>query len=626
MNKSTMQNLRRNARSMAFGSPYAEGLLCFLCFAVVIYALFRLHQPIQEIIAGHDSAYHYLRIDATAENLRNGTLFSGVDYLFLNGAGYASSAAYPDFFLLIPACLRLLGVGIGTTMSVYLLLCDCATYLTMFLCGRACTKSAVGGTIAAVAYTLCQYRMDNIFIRLALGEVQALIFWPLILYGLYDLIFEDFRKPYVLGIGFVGMLLSHVISTVFAFALSVLLAVLFFYRLLRQPKKLLKLLLTAVAVLAVTAFYWIPLLELKGSCDLGVDHPAFYASNYPLEFYNVFRDLYTGADGPSLGIVLFLLCMLRVFLTKRSPAYQAFSMQCASDRSASVRTAADAFALLGVFFAVFTTKLVPWKKLAKYLDFMQFPWRLFGPVSALLVLAGAIYLFYLLSFTKAKKLGLVAAVAAFFLCFLIHMDRLTITRLGVYQDDYFTSQADPTFSIGMSEYLPMAARNDGDAMRARTDVLTLDDTITCSFERNVNELHFTTPEGDAKTAEVPYIWYKGYEAVDETGAELPVTMSDHGFVSVELPGGVHEITVTHHATPLRVACNVGSLLAAVALLGLAVLHRFRKPPKPCVLVQDRSSTEAAESVQQPEKQEEQAEAPQEAQASSENQSKEEPTC
>lgn len=254
MNKSTMQNLRRNARSMAFGSPYAEGLLCFLCFAVVIYALFRLHQPIQEIIAGHDSAYHYLRIDATAENLRNGTLFSGVDYLFLNGAGYASSAAYPDFFLLIPACLRLLGVGIGTTMSVYLLLCDCATYLTMFLCGRACTKSAVGGTIAAVAYTLCQYRMDNIFIRLALGEVQALIFWPLILCGLYDLIFEDFRKPYVLGIGFVGMLLSHVISTVFAFALSVLLAVLFFYRLLRQPKKLLKLLLTAVAVLAVTAF------------------------------------------------------------------------------------------------------------------------------------------------------------------------------------------------------------------------------------------------------------------------------------------------------------------------------------------------------------------------------------
>lgn len=86
------------------------------------------------------------------------------------------------------------GVGIGTTMSVYLLLCDCATYLTMFLCGRACTKSAVGGTIAAVAYTLCQYRMDNIFIRLALGEVQALIFWPLILYGLYDLIFEDFPK------------------------------------------------------------------------------------------------------------------------------------------------------------------------------------------------------------------------------------------------------------------------------------------------------------------------------------------------------------------------------------------------------------------------------------------------
>ena len=172
----------------------------------------------------------------------------------------------------------------------------------------------------------------------------------------------------------------------------------------------------------------------------------------------------------------------------------------------------------------------------------------------------------------------------------------------------------------------MAARNDGDAMRARTDVLTLDDTITCSFERNANELHFTTPEGDAKTAEVPYIWYKGYEAVDETGAELPVTMSDHGFVSVELPGGVHEITVTHHATPVRVACNVASLLAVAALLGLAGLHRFRKPPKPCVLVQDRSSTEAAESVQQPEKQEEQADAPQEAQASSENQSKEEPTC
>lgn len=214
---------------------YINAIICVLCFLAVMAIQMIYIFPLDLPLGGHDAGYHYLRTEALKHRIEEGSFFNGgVDYLFYNGAGYASSLAYPDMLLYIPALLRVAGVGIGTSMSVFVIVCNILCYLSMFICVRKISGSSACGTIAAVVFSLSQYRLDNLFTRFALGEIQSYIFWPIIIYGLYDLIFDDFKRPYVIAIGIGGMLLTHSISTIIALGLCVIMVIIFIKRIVKS--------------------------------------------------------------------------------------------------------------------------------------------------------------------------------------------------------------------------------------------------------------------------------------------------------------------------------------------------------------------------------------------------------
>ena len=143
---------------------------------------------------------------------------------------------------------------------------------SMFLCVRKISGSPVCGTIAAVIFSLSQYRLDNLFTRFALGEIQAYIFWPIIIYGLYDLIFDEFKSRMYLNRNCRYAAYSYRFYSA-CIRLCVLYVLIFIKRLIKNPRKIIKLGITALIVVAVTSFYWIPLLEFMSSCDLTVAHP-----------------------------------------------------------------------------------------------------------------------------------------------------------------------------------------------------------------------------------------------------------------------------------------------------------------------------------------------------------------
>ena len=79
-------------------------VFCFLCFAAVILIQIKFMLPLDQPIFGHDVGYHLLRTEALKQRIEDMNFFNGgIDYLFYNGAGYASSLAYPDLLLYIPA-------------------------------------------------------------------------------------------------------------------------------------------------------------------------------------------------------------------------------------------------------------------------------------------------------------------------------------------------------------------------------------------------------------------------------------------------------------------------------------------------------------------------------------------
>ncbi len=527
-------------------------------------------QPFDQPFIGHDSAFHYLRVEALKYNIEQGTLCSGIDYLYLGGAGYAASA-YPDVFLYIPALLRIMGVGIGMSMTIFLTLCNVLSYIFMFLCVKKISTSSVGASIAACFYVLSSYRLDNIFTRFALGEVQAYVFWPLILLGLYDFIFGDFRKPYILGIGFIGMILSHTISTAIALGICVLISLVFLHRLWKKPRKFLTLLLTVSLVLGITAFYWIPLLELLSSCDMSVNYSAYHVEQSIVKFLDVFKD----ASITGIGIPIFLLCLPRLLLMRRSPIRKAIATDNNSDKRPNALVFADAAMCFGILLALLPSDLAPWMLLTHVLDFMQFPWRFYAIASTLIAVGGAIYITYLIQYTNAKKVGMVVLAGVTILCASVHFSIINPIHAEVYPDDYY-SQTDATFSVGMGEWMPHAAQGSGvDTVREFRDTVAFDDGTRIACMRENGTLTFTIQDLYSPSyVTLPYVWYPGYHASDETGQALQTSMSDHGLVEVNTRNIHGQVTVTYRPTGLRVVsyCISAATFLLSLILYIIIFH------------------------------------------------------
>lgn len=565
----------KKSRTFVFLQRNSTEIFCAVCFLAVYLYLMTYMDPTNNPLKGHDYQFHYLRVESVKYNIENNNLFSGIDYLFFGGGGYAAFA-YPDIFLFIPAVLRVLGLGIGDSMTIFIGLCNIFSYLFMFIFLKKISNSIICGTIGAVLYVLSNYRIDNIITRFALGEIQAYVFWPLILYGLYDFIFEDFKKPHIIGIGFIGMVLSHTISTAFALGLSVLLSVIFFKRIIKKPKKLIKLLITAASVAAVTAYYWIPLLELIFSCEMSVKEAAFHTYDSAISFTNLFHEIMkNGIAGMKFPI--FLLCVPRVFLTRNSPVAKMYLQDEITKKRKNILVAADAFLIIGIVLSLMSTTLVPWDLLSIYFDFIQFPWRLFAPASLLLITAGTIYLYYTAEYTKAPKTAMVLVTAISILIAFIHADIAEVNHKDAYDDDYYASVS-RTYTVGQGEWMPRAAKNGAkDALREMKDnvILSNNEWVPCTRENG--SLEFELSNVSVDFARLPYVWYKGYSAKDSNGKELDVSMSDKGLVQLDLRGAVGTITVEHHPTALKIAGIFISLCSVIGLIILSILlSRKRK--------------------------------------------------
>lgn len=552
-------------------------LICLLCFLATNIFLVICMDPTSSPIVGHDHKYHYLRVEALKYNIENHNMFSGIDYLFFGGGGYASFA-YPEIFLYIPALLRVLGMSIADSMAVYLVLCNVLSYCFMFIFLKHISDSPVCGTIGAVMYVLFTYRLDNIFTRFALGEIQAYVFWPLILYGLYDLIFDEFKKPYLLGLGFAGMLLSHSISTALALMLSVLIALIFIKRIIKGHGKIKKLLITAGCTVLVTAFYWLPLLELLFSCEMSVKEPAYNVLNFVIPFSSLFKEnMHNGITG--LHFPIFMMCLLRVFLTRNSPVSKTYLLNQETGKRKSILIAADTFLIIGLILSIMPTEIVPWDLLSKPFGFIQFPWRFFGPASILLIISGTIYFFHISEYMKAPRIAIALLTAAAILIAGVYLNIKGIWHADPISSDHYSSNAAETYSIGQGEWLPRKAQGAGIDHLKKIDgnvLLSTGKIIPCERENGSLEFDMNGAE-NAEFAILPYIWYKGYSARDENGNALEITMSNEGLVRVDLHGTSGKISVEHHATPLKTASGFISAFSAAGLIALSViLYRKRK--------------------------------------------------
>ena len=373
-------------------------------FNIFIAAMLVMCFPLinNQLFIGHDWTYHMLRMQSLKEGLLTGQFPVRVNPMFLNGYGYASSMFYPDLLLYIPVGLQILGVGIEESYKIFLILVLAASFLTAYYCGKGITKSSYAGIIFALVFSLSQYHLQNIYTRFAVGEVTATIFLPFIVYGLYNLIFETFDKPWLFVVGFSGLMLTHTISLVLAGLVSLIVIVIGIKPILKHPERIIRLLLSFLVVFSITCGYWVPIIEQLLSTTFGititlpvwvysraVKIPVMFANSYILKGSEV-----------SIGISLTLLVLLRIFIEKNS-------------ESALQRKTINWCLGFGFLLLFMASDFFPWQYTPALVNNIQFPWRFYALASLFFALAIGVMMDVLFG-KEYRTLGLILLVI--FMC------------------------------------------------------------------------------------------------------------------------------------------------------------------------------------------------------------------
>ncbi|PKL42818.1 MAG: hypothetical protein CVV41_12375 [Candidatus Riflebacteria bacterium HGW-Riflebacteria-1] len=503
--------------------------------------------------------FHLGRIQSIAANLGAGNILPTIYGDAVNNFGYASSLFYPDLWLYIPAMLMLSGFELIRAYQIFLVLITLATGIAMYCAtnrmlqnlqifqhyqqqqSQFLTIEQKVSLLATVCYLAFPYRLINIYLRGALGEILAFIFLPLVFCGLTEIFLTRKRNWQILMIGMVGLLYSHIISS---FMVSIFIALIVPFN-LRSAWQLKSALMKAGIFTALLgATFLLPLIEQMQS------NQFYYNTANPFGSLPEQALAVISTPNPSMLIainitVLALCYFLYNWLKSWYPEI-------------------TLLLFLTFYLTFMTSNLFPWFLLGRLplIKYIQFPWRIFLFVS---------YLFPIIfAFVSMHFLAKKASFWYFTLVSIILISGFLTTDILIHISANYkqnTSYSPPSISIGRGEYLPAKVKLSAIAKRPAVPMAIAGEMSADSYSRsgNIAELVFSNAS-PRLSLEFPIIYYKGYVAL-LNGSPLAVTESKGGLIHIEIDGiKSGRLAIRYEHTLVQILAFMISLATALYLV------------------------------------------------------------
>lgn len=490
---------------------------------------------------GHDTGFHLVRMEGIAEGLKRGEFPVGMNSVFDDGYGYPVDVFYPNLLLYIPAVLRVIGFSIVTALKVYIFIINYMTVVFFYIFGREFFTDKRIAILSAAAYALSSYRLVNLWVRQSLGEYTAMAFFPLIALAMWRTYTNDVNdKKYksnsvLLGLGMLGLLYSHVLSTEMAACVLIVFAIAFAKKTF-QLRRLLELVKAVIIFVFGGAAFIYPFLDYfinSNNCikasgeDMHfIQERGAYISDYFAFFRNVFGfDSVVSAERMQLTPGFVLVSALLIGIV----------MMILDKASSRIR-----FMIISATILLFvSTSIFPWNYFAAYtklgntLAAQEFPWRYIGFATIFLsILLGLIVEYAVENGFEPKLLLSMVSV-----CIMLVLGNfVSIYAQGTIQKNYIDTAEIPTYTGGK-----VSPVNGVEYLLRGTDIDILDYAIIAEngsakiIEESGVNMTLAVQMPDRGTITVPRFAYPHYVAIDDQGRYLNIENGDNNKIKVIVP-------------------------------------------------------------------------------------------
>lgn len=536
---------------------------------------------------GADSGFHLLRIEGLKETLLHANQFPvRVQDYWLFDHGYMVSTFYSDFFLMIPALLRIIGFPLGFVAKLLVLAILILHATIAFHCFHKCTDNDYAALMGSICTLLAPYHFHNIYNRGALGEYTAMAFFPLLIAGMFllytkDTASKDYKKyKWYLIAGLSFILQCHLITCEISVFMILAFCLIFWKKTFRK-ETFLQLLWAAVITLLLNCFFYLPMLYMMVSDNFFFNSLTQDAIQSHGTNLSHFLQLVTNKGGAQTGMFNAEALQPGAGLILALIVFALWGYQ--SKKDANKKYTVHTFVWI-VVLLVLSTKYFPWDamKANPLLNFIstaiQFPYRLLSPI----IMLGGLFvaLFFLWSknnFSGWLFKGCMALVILF----------TVIPALYQVSDIAFHTRAAHIYS---SENIGTKYVVNGEYLLTGSSIEdyhyhepVADEHITYSdYEKNGSTIQMYVSNGSSETEyiEVPLIGYKGY-VVSE-----PLSIAEergcNNDLRIAVPGNYSgTITISYKEPILFRAAEWISLISATFLIGYKMLLALKRRKTVC---------------------------------------------
>jgi len=444
------------------------------------------------------------------------------------------------------------------------------SYIFMYLLAREFWGEK-GGVLSALFYVYVPYHAADLYVRGAMGELWALMFFPLIFWTSFRLFKKiSFKRLVLAGLSFSLLVVSHNLSALIFTPILILYVFLLYIK--RRNKKFLQYALFALIIgLLLSSFYWIPALAEKKYVHVDTTTMGYFS--YTEHFKGLRKLLGRSWDwGPSIReipggekdanwyqigwvhIALWLVSLLvsLVLFREKKKRWLSYLLW---------------FIGIGVVFSIFMVNprsLFVWK-LIPPLKFLQFPWRFLMFIAFFVSLsAGSIFLLVKKKISIFAWVFLMILVVSYNFSYFKPREFVNITSENYLKGDNWDEQ----IKRSIFDYLPIYAEMPPAELATRNYSIISGDVKIENFSEGTNWFKFDALARSSSTVQISQYYFPGWKIyINNDQANIDYS-NDLGLITVNLPAGQSVLKARLTNTPIRTISNLLTVISIAFLVYL----------------------------------------------------------